>query len=138
MKAATSELTRDASTLDEAMLDRVFHALANTTRRRILDAVAAAPGCCIAEVASRFEMSRIGVLKHINLLEDAGLLVSQRVGRERPLYVNPAPLQLIQERWTDRYAQFWATRLGNRRPKASRRRNAFNSASFAKAAAGAL
>lgn len=97
--------------MQEETLDKVFHALANTTRRRILDLVAAQPGCGVSYVAERFEMSRVGILKHINLLEDAGLLVSVRVGRDRPLYVNLAPLQLIQERWSDKYRNFWAGRL---------------------------
>ena len=56
-------------------------------------------------------MSRIGVLKHVNLLEEAGLLCSERVGRERPLYVNLVPLQLIHERWGDQYQSFWANLL---------------------------
>ena len=49
-------------------------------------------------------MSRIGVLKHINVLEDAGLVISEKVGRERPLYFNPVPLQLIRERWSSEIA----------------------------------
>ncbi|MCW5580201.1 MAG: helix-turn-helix transcriptional regulator [Luteimonas sp.] len=97
--------------MDEEALDRVFQALASATRRRILDVVADAPGCSVNHVAEQFDMSRIGVLKHVNLLEEAGLLVSEKVGRERPLYVNLAPLQLIQERWSDRYRSFWAGRL---------------------------
>jgi DNA-binding transcriptional ArsR family regulator len=95
----------------ETELDGVFHALANATRRRILDVVAASPGCGVNQVAGHFDMSRIGVLKHVNLLEEAGLLVSERVGRERPLYVNLTPLQMIQERWSDQYRSFWAGRL---------------------------
>lgn len=95
----------------EAELDAVFHALANATRRRILDVVAASPGCGVNQVAEHFDMSRIGVLKHVNLLEEAGLLVSERVGRDRPLHVNLAPLQLIHERWSDQYRSFWAGRL---------------------------
>jgi predicted transcriptional regulator len=95
----------------EAELDAVFQALANATRRQILDLVAATPGCGVQHVAEHFDMSRIGVLKHINTLEAAGLLLSQRSGRERPLYVNLVPLQLIQERWSDQYGRFWASRL---------------------------
>lgn len=97
--------------MTEDQLDSVFVALASATRRRILDIIAAAPGCTINHVAEHFDMSRIGVLKHINLLEDAGLLVSEKVGRERPLHFNPVPLQLIHERWSDQYRSFWANRL---------------------------
>jgi predicted transcriptional regulator len=97
--------------VQEAQLDLVFHALASTTRRQILDVVAATPGCGVNHVAEQFAMSRIGVLKHVNLLEEAGLLVSQKVGRDRPLYVDPTPLRLIQERWSDQFRDFWAGRL---------------------------
>lgn len=69
-------------------------------------------------------MSRIGVLKHTNLLEAAGLLVSQRVGRDRPLYVDPTPLRLIQERWSDQYRNFWAGRLTRLKYAVERKENA--------------
>ena len=97
--------------MQEDELDQVFQALANGTRRQILDVVAASPGCGVAHVSDQFEMSRIGVLKHVNTLEQAGLLVSERVGRERLLYVNLVPLQVIQERWSDQYRSFWGGRL---------------------------
>lgn len=97
--------------MTETELDAVFLALASGTRRRMLDIVAAQPGCTVNHVAEHFEMSRIGVLKHINVLEDAGLIVSEKLGRERPLYFNPVPLQLIHERWSDQYRSFWANRL---------------------------
>ncbi|HEX4882825.1 MAG TPA: helix-turn-helix transcriptional regulator [Casimicrobiaceae bacterium] len=96
---------------DEAQLDRVFLALASTTRRRILDIVAARPGCTVAEVAEHFDMSRIGVLKHVNVLEEAGMLASSRSGRERALHFDPVPIRLIHERWSDQYRDFWAGRL---------------------------
>ena len=102
---------RGCRTVREDELDQVFQALANSTRRQILDVVAASPGCGVAQVAEHFEMSRIGVLKHVNTLEQAGLLVSEKVGRDRPLYVNLVPLQVIHERWGDQYRSFWAGRL---------------------------
>lgn len=97
--------------MKEADLDRVFQALANTTRRQILDIVSASSGSTINQVSEQFDMSRIGVLKHVNVLEDAGLLTSEREGRERLLHVNLAPLQVIHERWGDQYRFFWAGRL---------------------------
>ena len=97
--------------LNEDDLDRVFVALGNRTRRRILDIVAAHPGLAVGEVAERFEMSRIAVQKHLATLEEAGLLVSERQGRERRLWFNAVPLQLIHERWSERYRSFWANRL---------------------------
>lgn len=97
--------------MTETELDAVFLALASQPRRHILDIIAAAPGCTVNQVAEHFEMSRIGVLKHINVLEDAGLVISEKVGRERPLHFNPVPLQLIHERWASEYGRFWAARL---------------------------
>lgn len=97
--------------MTETELDDVFLALASSVRRRMLDIVAASPGCTIGQVAEHFDMSRVGVLKHINVLEHAGLLISEKVGRERPLHFNPVPLQLIHERWSDRYRSYWAGRL---------------------------
>ena len=88
--------------MTETDLDAVFVALASQPRRQILDILAARPGSTVNQVAEQFEMSRVGVLKHINVLEDAGLLISEKVGRERPLYFNPVPLQLIHERWEQR------------------------------------
>jgi DNA-binding transcriptional ArsR family regulator len=96
---------------DEEQDDAVLLALANATRRRILDIVAAAPGSTVADVAQHFAMSRIGVLKHINVLEEAGMLVSHKTGRERALYFDPVPIRRILERWSDRYRDFWADRL---------------------------
>lgn len=96
---------------DEADLDRLFLALASATRRQILDVVTAAPGCTVAHVAEHFPISRVAVLKHVNVLEDAGLLASRRVGRDRELTFDPVPLRLVHERWSEQYADFWAGRL---------------------------
>jgi DNA-binding transcriptional ArsR family regulator len=97
--------------MTETELDDVFLALANPLRRQILDIVSATPGCTVNEVTEHFEISRIGVLKHINVLEQAGLLLSDKLGRERLLQFNAAPLQLIYERWSDQYRSFWTGRL---------------------------
>ena len=97
--------------LDADDLDLVFVALANRTRRRILDIVAAHPGSAVGEVAERFEISRIAVLKHLATLEEANLLTSARRGRERLLWFNAVPLQLVHERWSERYRDFWSNRL---------------------------
>lgn len=97
--------------MTEAELDTVFLALASSVRRQILDVVAATPGCTVSEITAHFDMSRVGVLKHINVLEGAGLLLSDKFGRERLLQFNPAPLQLIHERWSETYRDFWANRL---------------------------
>lgn len=97
--------------MTETELDAVFLALASAPRRRMLDVVRLAPGCTVAYVADHFDMSRIGVMKNLNVLEAAGLVTSEKHGRERLLYLNPVPLQLIHERWSDTYSSFWANRL---------------------------
>ena len=97
--------------MTEPELDAVFLSLASTSRRQMLDIIRLMPGCTVGYVADHFEMSRIGVLKHLNMLEDAGLIISDKQGRERSLFMNAAPLQLIHERWSDNYAEFWAGRL---------------------------
>jgi DNA-binding transcriptional ArsR family regulator len=97
--------------MTETELDAVFLALASPLRRQIVDVVAASPGCTVGELAERFPISRVGVLKHVNVLEAAGLLLSDKLGRERLLQFNPVPLQLIHERWSDQYRSFWSNRL---------------------------
>lgn len=79
----------------------------------MLDLLQAAPGMSIAALSSHFEMSSVGVLKHVRILESAGLIHSEKRGRERHLYFNPMPIQAIYDRWTDQYSQFWASRLAD-------------------------
>lgn len=92
-------------------MDKVFHALASPVRRKIVDLVVATPGCNVGAVAGRFDVSRIAVMKHLRVLEDADLLISERKGRERKLYFNAVPVQMIYERWTDQYSAMWAGKL---------------------------
>ncbi|MBX3359193.1 MAG: helix-turn-helix transcriptional regulator [Phycisphaeraceae bacterium] len=94
-------------------MDSIFHALAHATRRAILDHLAGHPGATVSGVAARFESSRIAVMKHLRVLEDAGLVHSQKAGRERRLFFNVVPIQLIYDRWTDRYSSFWAGRMAD-------------------------
>lgn len=97
--------------LDEANQDAVFHALASATRRRILDVIKRLPGATVNDVTKYFDMSRIGVMKHLAVLETADLVVSRKVGRMRQLYFNAVPLQLIHDRWSTDYGDFWAGRM---------------------------
>lgn len=92
-------------------LDAVFAALASAPRRRILDILKASPGCNVQHVAAFFDVSRIQVLKHLRVLEAASLVVSRKEGRERRLYFNPVPIQLIHDRWTTEFSAHWAARL---------------------------
>lgn len=91
--------------------DLVFEALANRDRRRMLDLIQQSPGMTIAAVCTHFEMSSVGVLKHIRILERCGLVHSEKHGRVRKLYFNAVPIQKIYDRWTDQYSQFWASRM---------------------------
>ncbi len=92
-------------------MDLVFHALAHKSRRRILDLVRDQPGQGVGELAKAFDVSRIAIMNHLKVLEEAGLLVSQKDGRTRRLYLNAMPIQAIHERWIDAYSGFWADRL---------------------------
>jgi len=94
-------------------MDAVFKALAGEPRRRILDILKERPGANVNQVCGHFAMSRIAVMKHLKQLEEAGLVVSERVGRERRLYHNPVPIQMIYDRWTTQYSAFWARRLAD-------------------------
>jgi predicted transcriptional regulator len=92
-------------------MDIVFQALASAPRRRILDIVREKPGCNVSEVCRYFDVSRIAVMKHLAVLETAGLLISEKQGRTRRLYFNAAPIQMIYERWTTEFSGMWAGRL---------------------------
>lgn len=92
-------------------MDSVFHALADATRRKILDLVKAKPGMNVNELSSHFEMTRIGVLKHLKVLEDAELVLSERDGRNRRLHLNAVPIKMVHDRWTTEYSAHWAGRL---------------------------
>ncbi|MEM8884364.1 MAG: helix-turn-helix domain-containing protein [Planctomycetota bacterium] len=92
-------------------VDALFAALAHAGRRRMLDLVMGAPGMSVQALASHFDMSRIAVLKHVQLLERVDLLLSKKRGRTRHLYFNPVPIQLIHDRWTTQYSAFWSERM---------------------------
>lgn len=92
-------------------MDLVFHALAHQTRRRILDLVRDQPGQGVGELAKAFDVSRIAIMNHLKVLEEAGLLISQKDGRSRRLYLNAMPIQAIHERWIDSFSEVWADRL---------------------------
>lgn len=92
-------------------MDSVFLALSHQTRRKILDIVKSMPGCSVADVVKYFDdISRIAVMKHLDVLEAADLVVSRKQGRRRELYFNAAPIQMIYDRWTTEYSRFWASR----------------------------
>jgi len=85
--------------------DRVFKALADPTRRFLLDRLFERDGRTLRELESELEMTRFGVMKHLRVLEEAGLVVARRRGREKLHYLNPVPIWLIRDRWIDKYTE---------------------------------
>ena len=85
--------------------DEVFKALADPTRRHLLDRLFARDGRTLTELESELQMSRFGVMKHLRVLERAGLVVTRRSGREKLHYLNPVPIRLIHDRWIDKYTE---------------------------------
>ena len=85
--------------------DLVFRALADPTRRFLLDQLYVRDGRTLTELESELAMTRFGVMKHLRVLEDANLVVTRRQGREKLHYLNPVPIRLIHDRWIDKYAE---------------------------------
>ena len=85
--------------------DRVFKALADPTRRFLLDRLFARDGRTLTELESELEMTRFGVMKHLRLLEEAGLVVTRRQGREKLHYLTPVPIRLVHDRWIDKFTE---------------------------------
>ena len=83
--------------------DRVFKALADPTRRFLLDLLFQRDGRTLTELESELEMTRFGVAKHLKVLEEADLVIARRSGREKLHFLNPAPLKQISERWIDKH-----------------------------------
>ena len=85
--------------------DLVFRALADPTRRFLLDLLFEREGRTLSELEAKVEMTRFGVMKHLRLLEQAGLVVTRRSGREKLHFLNPVPIRLIHDRWIDKYTE---------------------------------
>lgn len=92
-------------------MDLVFHALAHPLRRTVLDLLRDRPGQSVNEIAENFDVSRIAVIKHLQVLEQTQLILVRRNGRRKDLYFNVVPIQAIYDRWTDDYGSFWAGRM---------------------------
>jgi DNA-binding transcriptional ArsR family regulator len=89
----------------------VFKALADPTRRFLLDLLFETDGRTLSEIESKVDMTRIGVMKHLRLLEEAGLVVTQRSGRSKLHFLNPVPIRQIHDRWIDKYTERHASAL---------------------------
>jgi DNA-binding transcriptional ArsR family regulator len=85
--------------------DAVFKALADPTRRFLLDRLFEQDGRTLTDLESALEMTRFGVMKHLRVLEQAGLVVAQKRGREKLHFLNPVPIRLIHNRWIDKYTE---------------------------------
>jgi DNA-binding transcriptional ArsR family regulator len=92
-------------------VDAVFKALADRTRRDLLDALFRQDGQTLTALEERVPMSRFGVMKHLKILEEAGLVVTRKRGREKLHFLNPVPIRLIHDRWVSKYAEPWASAL---------------------------
>ena len=89
----------------------MFRSLADPTRRSLLDELFQRDGQTLGELEGRFTMSRFGVMKHLKQLEEAGLVVTRRRGREKLHFLNAVPIQLVHDRWVSKYAEPWAATL---------------------------
>src|SRR5436305_13347466 len=92
-------------------MDAVFRALADPTRRSLLDELFHHDGQTLGALEARVPMSRFGVMKHLRVLEEAGLVVTRRRGREKLHFLNAVPIRLIHDRWVSRYTEPWAATL---------------------------
>ena len=92
-------------------MDDVFRALADPTRRGLLDELFKEDGQTLTALEERLPMSRFGVMKHLKVLEEANLVVTKRRGREKLHFLNPVPIRLVHDRWVSKYAEPWAAAL---------------------------
>jgi len=92
-------------------MDSVFRALADPTRRGLLDELFKQDGQTLSALGQRLTMTRFGVMKHLRVLEEAGLVTTRRRGREKLHFLNTVPIRLIHDRWIDKYTEPWAATL---------------------------
>ena len=94
-------------------MDEVFRALADPTRRALLDELFRSDGQTLTALGEHFAMTRFGVMKHLALLEEAGLVVTRRRGREKLHFLNPVPIRLVHDRWVSKFAEPWTAALSD-------------------------
>ncbi|MEA2473479.1 MAG: hypothetical protein QOE06_1394 [Thermoleophilaceae bacterium] len=92
-------------------MDEVFRALADPTRRSLLDELFERDGQTLTELEGRLPMTRFGVMKHLKVLEEARLVTTKKRGREKLHFLNPVPVRLVHDRWVSKYAEPWAAAL---------------------------
>jgi uncharacterized protein YndB with AHSA1/START domain len=101
-------------------MDDVFRALADPTRRGLLDELFREDGQTLSALEGRLPMTRFGVMKHLRVLEDAGLVVPKRRGREKLHFLNPVPIRLVHDRWVSKYSEPWAASLSELKTRLER------------------
>jgi uncharacterized protein YndB with AHSA1/START domain len=101
-------------------VDEVFRALADPTRRALLDELFREDGQTLTALEERFSMSRFGVMKHLKQLEEAGLVVTRRSGREKHHFLNPVPIRIVHDRWVSKYAEPWVAALSDLKERMER------------------
>jgi uncharacterized protein YndB with AHSA1/START domain len=101
-------------------VDEVFRALADPTRRSLLDELFREDGQTLGALEERFPISRFGVMKHLRQLEDAGLVVTRRRGREKLHFLNPVPIRLVHDRWVSKFAEPWVAGLSDLKTRLER------------------
>ena len=111
MSPAKIYLTGDLLVTYYGCMDAVFRALADRTRRRLLDSLFKKDGQTLRALEARLPMTRFGVMKHLRVLEEAGLVATRRRGREKLHFLNPVPIRLVHDRWVSKYAEPWAAAL---------------------------
>ena len=94
-------------------MDEVFKALADPTRRSLLDELFREDGQTLGALAARFEITRFGVMKHLQQLEEAGLVLTRKRGREKLHFLNPVPIRLVHDRWVSKYSEPWVAGLSD-------------------------
>ncbi len=113
-RPSTGRLTGDQTVTYCALVhdeDSVFRALADPTRRHLLDRLFERDGRTLTDLESDLDMTRFGVMKHLRVLEEAGLVVTRKAGREKLHFLNPIPIRVIHDRWIDKYTERQVTAL---------------------------
>src|SRR5437762_5009747 len=110
-RRAVPALTGDQMVTYYGGMDAVFRALADPTRRSLLDELFKDDGQTLSALEQRLPMTRFGVMKHLRILEEAGLVVTRKRGREKLHFLNPVPIRLIHDRWVSKYSEPWVSGL---------------------------
>jgi DNA-binding transcriptional ArsR family regulator len=98
-------------------MDEVFKALADPTRRSLLDQLFKLDGQTLSALEQRLPMTRFGVMKHLRVLEEAGLVTTRKSGREKLHFLNPVPIRLVHDRWVSKFAEPWVATLSGLKHK---------------------